>query len=144
MKVIFLDIDGVLNSVGFRPENPQGVRDWLAEENVRVLRGLVESTGAVIVLTTSWRLTTSVADIASALLETGAELEVVGVTPSLAPGSSRAAEIQQWLQSATSTVEAWVALDDDWVGDGESYFRVSKLSGLTEADAVEIARLLND
>lgn len=142
MKVLFLDIDGVLNSVGFRPENPKGVRDWLNEENVRRLRLLVESTGARIVVSSSWRLTTLVEELSSALESKGARVEIVGVTPSLGPGS-RAAEIAAWLASPPEPVEAWIALDDEWVGDGDRYYRVSRLSGLADSDVIEIAKILN-
>lgn len=142
MRVVFLDIDGVLNSVGFRPENPQGLRDWLSETNVRALRRIVESTGAAIVLTSSWRITMAIEEIASALSDRGVHVNIIGSTPSLAPGS-RAAEIALWLRSTDLRVEAWIAVDDDWIGAGDQYFRVSKISGLTDADADEISRLLN-
>lgn len=54
MKVIFLDFDGVLNSV-----NTPGVYGMdgpmLEPEKMALLKQLVDATGAEIVLTTSWR-----------------------------------------------------------------------------------------
>jgi len=66
MKVIFLDIDGVLNSenhakemFALKDENPQkfyNTWDLPYEGTLKPLQRIVESTGAVIVLSSTWRL----------------------------------------------------------------------------------------
>ena len=53
MKVIFLDIDGVLNSEKFLNNNKGQVVD---RERVSILKSIVDKTGAVIVMSSGWRL----------------------------------------------------------------------------------------
>ena len=56
-KVIFLDIDGVLNS-GFRNEKHQkeiGDGALIDQEKIELLAGLVEKTDAGIILHSGWR-----------------------------------------------------------------------------------------
>ena len=55
MRVLFLDFDGVLNSDKYNSE-----RDWRTQGNIDetrlpLLRRIIDETGAVIVLSTSWR-----------------------------------------------------------------------------------------
>ena len=56
MKVIFLDIDGVLNTGAYR-ENPDVdyFEQPISEEHMPLLEYLVKSTGAKIVLSSTWR-----------------------------------------------------------------------------------------
>ena len=56
-KIIFLDIDGVLNSKNYR-ENPEidYYHDFISDENMRFLEYIVRAAGgAEIVLSSSWR-----------------------------------------------------------------------------------------
>lgn len=67
MKVLFLDIDGVLNSLQWAHADGNGfgcaavkqppTREWLKWDPVAVqhLRGVIEATGAQIVVSSSWR-----------------------------------------------------------------------------------------
>lgn len=53
MKVLFLDVDGVLNHRGvFKPGNPQPI----CQKAWSLCRQVVEKTGAKIVLSSTWRL----------------------------------------------------------------------------------------
>ena len=57
MKVIFLDIDGVLNSIKFdRLRMRDGRSDFIDESRLPLLKQIVDSTNAVIVLSTTWRV----------------------------------------------------------------------------------------
>lgn len=53
MKVIFLDIDGVLNSQEFLQKNKS---ESIDRRNVSVLKNVIDKTGAVIVMSSAWRL----------------------------------------------------------------------------------------
>lgn len=53
MKVIFLDIDGVLNSEEFLKRNQNEMID---RNNVDILKTIIDKTGAVIVMSSGWRL----------------------------------------------------------------------------------------
>jgi histidinol phosphatase-like enzyme len=53
MKVIFLDIDGVLNSEEFLKKNKNEAID---RNNVSILKKIIDKTGAFIVMSSAWRL----------------------------------------------------------------------------------------
>ena len=54
MKVIFLDVDGVLNAAYTRERAPSGTIG-LNPQMVRQLKRIVDATGAVAVLVSSWK-----------------------------------------------------------------------------------------
>ena len=56
MKVIFLDFDGVLNSLAYREKAEDYYNDFIDETRMPLLKELVDKTGALIVLTTTWRI----------------------------------------------------------------------------------------
>jgi len=53
LKVIFLDIDGVLNSKEFLKYNQNEMID---KNNVIILKSIIDKSGAVIVMSSGWRL----------------------------------------------------------------------------------------
>jgi len=55
MKVIFLDFDGVLNSVKYDRKRDWNKLTFIDESRLPLLKQIVDSTGAVIVLSTTWR-----------------------------------------------------------------------------------------
>lgn len=46
MRILFLDIDGVLNRTGFRPEVSAGLRSWIEPELAGRLSEVLEITAA--------------------------------------------------------------------------------------------------
>lgn len=109
MKIIFLDIDGVLNYYGM-PDNRLYLIDRRAVETLNLL---IEKTGAKIVISSTWRLLNSLAMIKSLLIEKGFKGEIVGKTPSInTNGRIRGDEIQAWLEEHPD-VKEYVILDDD-------------------------------
>ncbi len=124
MKIIFLDFDGVLNSLQYDRERrtDQGNID---KSRLVLLEGLVEQTNAKIVLTTTWRKhwnkDNSLCDAIGEEINTifdkhglhiydkTSEIDVV----------DRAAEVRTWLQSHVNEVEEFVILDDIAFGWGE-------------------------
>ncbi|MBQ7325108.1 MAG: hypothetical protein IJW98_05150, partial [Clostridia bacterium] len=56
MKVIFLDFDGVLNSVRYDRERAPGDTNNIDVTRLPLLKEIVDRTGAKIVLSTSWRI----------------------------------------------------------------------------------------
>ncbi|MGE0444532.1 MAG: HAD domain-containing protein [Vicinamibacterales bacterium] len=106
MKVIFLDFDGVLNT-------PQ---TWahhdklgLDVERVALLQSLCELTGAVVVISSTWRMVHALEDLRVMLAERGFRGEVIGATPALLP--KRSDEIRAWLDDHHE-VTHYVVLDD--------------------------------
>ena len=139
LKVIFLDIDGVLNtydlvrSYGF---------DYIDRSLVALLATVVRDAGAEIVLSSFWRLHPKDRFLVdSALKEFG--MFVCDKTPSL-PGL-RANEIASWLDANTQ-VEKYAILDDTddaGVGFEHSFFQTSAEIGLTSEIASKVTFHLN-
>jgi hypothetical protein len=129
MKIIFLDIDGVLNThksigrFGF---------DFIDHILVALVARIVRETKAKIVLSSTWRIDKKDQELAlRALREQG--LEIHDFTPVLV-GEDRHVEIQAWLDK--NQVERFAILDDDPDAKIEgSFFRTDESLGLT----VEIA-----
>ncbi len=116
MKIIFLDVDGVLNHRGsFAPGMPGGSRR-IAPECVTELNRIVESTGADIVVSSTWRQDP---DYIRVLRAAGVKGRILGKTVhgirgidgNFLVGTCRGDEIQEWL--AANEPDAFVILDDD-------------------------------
>lgn len=54
MKIIFLDIDGVLNYAGCKARSPSGCLG-IEDKPLKLLKTIVDATGAKIVLTSTWK-----------------------------------------------------------------------------------------
>lgn len=141
-KYLFLDIDGVLNSVSWYREEwnknhvyPQGDFD---PKCVELVNRIVEETGCKVVVSSSWRTESNLQSIFD---KAGLEFKIHSITPF---GSHRGCEIQEWLDSQTegrmdlSAVEAEIleellpkeelntallelALDKGWYDDNEEH-----------------------
>lgn len=130
MKVIFLDIDGVLNtgryrkilkkSEGLSYEDSQFLFDPITMRN---LVDLVNINQAKIVISSTWRYDKDKEDdmywtmLMGNLRQYNLEQKVIGVTPDLREKYNtircRGYEIKEWLDTTTENVEGFVILDDD-------------------------------
>jgi hypothetical protein len=113
VKLLFLDDDGVFNSNAWykRYSDRNIPRPPLDREAVRRLDRIVRSTGARIVLSTSWR---AHPELSGWLLEHGWSGAVVGRTPRLR-GRERGDEIAQWLNRQARmgvVIERFCILED--------------------------------
>lgn len=126
MKVIFLDIDGVLNTtqtfIDIHNEYIEnGIRRIEIDLNrLNLLKKIVDQTGAVIVLSSSWRsfgkmengiyipLNEKMVSLIKLFNEYG--LSIYDVTPKDVNGI-RQNEIDMWLQD--KNVESFIIIDDD-------------------------------
>lgn len=118
MRVIFLDIDGVLNNSTFWHEqhtkDPEKA-EWGTmnetgwdPESIRCLNEIVDRTGATIIVSSTWRLRYS--ECVGCLTRAGIN-HPGGRTPSHHHGI-RGDEIKEWLDNHPE-VETFVILDDD-------------------------------
>jgi hypothetical protein len=107
--VLFLDIDGVLNSDSYRYLQPMGTREreMFDPAAVETLNAITACWELQIVVSSSWRLMVDVEDL---LRSNGVEAEIVGRTPVRA--GPRGHEIGLWLAEHPE-VTAYVILDDD-------------------------------
>ena len=141
MKVIFLDVDGVLNSR--QDGNSIKLR---TDSYLRLLREIVKATDAKIVLSSSWRVGPSKAirNLNNRLAEYG--LEIMDSTPLLPGSSCRGDEIRQWLSDNGQSVENFVILDDDadmLEFTDTNLVQTDSELGLQEKDVAKCIEILN-
>ena len=105
MKVIFLDVDGVLNSDEFFENNTDD--SYIDVKAVKLVKKVIEETGAKIVVSSSFRYNQAFQEIQEILLRNGILFEK---TPFI--NNERGKEIKKWL-SEKSDIEDYVILDDD-------------------------------
>jgi len=114
--VLFLDVDGALNSALFQQENPgafDSADDAEALDPVAVARleQVLLRTGAVIVVSSAWRRFHTAGGIQDFLHRRGApSARVIGVTPSLT--GYRGEEIKMYLKEHPE-VTRFAIVDDD-------------------------------
>jgi hypothetical protein len=87
MKIVFLDIDGVLNHATTRsdvlPNGTEPLPIPIAPECMARLNRLIAETGAKIVISSSWRNFARWQDLGPALVRHGLVADVIGETPNL-------------------------------------------------------------
>jgi len=130
MKIIFLDIDGVLNSQLFYTNRGNNEGDskedyhlhQLDSESIIFLNSLIEETGAKVVLSSTWRMGNTMPYMQSLLEKKGFIGEIIAYTPILHyEGALRGNEIYLWIQQHTemlgvstgSDFKEYVIFDDD-------------------------------
>ena len=138
MKIIFLDIDGVLNSSAYRTQ--MGMRyfsEIIDQRKMLLLKHIVEETGAEVVLSSTWRKFWNPGE--SQLDPAGQHIQQIfrdyglwihSKTPVLEK-SGRNEEIQAWL-SQNPYIDGYVILDDkdfDWPKDLRCHFVQTDLCG---------------
>ena len=121
MKILFLDIDGVLNSA--RYDREKATEDGnIDASRLELVKEIIEKTGARIVLSSTWRehwekdptlCDNDGAEINRIFAEYG--LTVFDKTPILPQHSPRAVEIGAWLEEHPEAT-AYAILDDETFG----------------------------
>lgn len=144
MKVVFLDIDGVLNSRrtaiafgGVSWSGSSGIRAKMDEVAIRLIGGISRKAEAQIVLSSSWRNDKDWQAIGPAL-----GLAIIDRTQSLC--GNRGTEIADWLRRHPD-VERYAIIDDDsdMLPEQLPYFvHTSGSDGFTWANAEKLAELM--
>lgn len=160
--IIFLDIDGVLNCELFfekRKLNKVNYKDHfefekgqICTERVALLNDLCKETGAVVVLSSSWRMGRTVEDMQKLLDVCGGTFKIIDKTPHT--GYARGTEIKQWLEDNIKPetygcdyydFHKYVIIDDDsdmLLSQQFNYFRTDFYCGLTPNTCYRIKRFL--
>lgn len=163
VRIVFLDIDGVLNSHVFWARMRKEKRDLTDVNNridpdavMRVNRLCVENDADVVVSST-WRLSNSRPMLQRLLRERGFRRQIIGVTPDYTvqptPGgiwlaNERGHEIQGWLddnaRAGRYEVTSFVILDDDsdMAHLAERHVKTTSDVGLTDADVERATQIL--
>lgn len=136
MKIIFLDIDGVLN------QNDHGIR----EEKVAILNDLIKATDARIVVSSSWRIGQNMETMTHIMQSAGIRGEVIGMTPvhDWTTFKGRGHEIREWMERYAVNPDDVVILDDhdDMCRLFDRLVKTDGSVGLTVPKAREAAWLL--
>lgn len=152
-KILFLDVDGVLNSV--ESCKFYGTFERLDPRGVVALQRIIDTTGAKLVISSTWRLFRGLDGMREVLQHAGLRAEVVGITPDLVERRNvrggmdsgwfaarpRREEIAAWLAQHPE-VTAWCALDDDPDAGPLNLVHTDDRVGLTEANADAAIALL--
>jgi hypothetical protein len=123
MKVIFLDIDGVLNCA--KTPNPRKFPYVVDKRLLARLQKLLDRTGAKVVLTSSWRL-----DPVGLFAAKHWGVPFIDVCPDK-PGSPRRKEILDWLSNHPKATRYAIIDDEDDELDELPLFQPSAQTGIT-------------
>ena len=144
LRVLFLDIDGVLNSnemferVAARgAQLPLGYAQIDRQAALKV-RNLVERTDATVVLSSTWRFGWPTPKIAQWI-----GVQIYGVTPILKSGGGRGREITRWLDRVAPVFYAIIDDDADAGSGNEDHFvRIDPRVGLTDENCLAVEKIL--
>lgn len=158
MKVIFLDVDGALNSEKFLQHNKNEAID---RNSVGILKNIIDKTGAVIVMSSGWRLwfddnMLPQDGYSQCLYEILCEfnIKLFGKTPDFSTEEIRtrktfshvkAKEIIAWLNEH-EFVDKYVVIDDLDLKNEEINAHLVKINGqvgITENDAQRVIDMIN-
>lgn len=115
MKVMFLDVDGVLNSKDWLENNRVRTENSVNPEKVKLLTEIVQKTNADVVLSSTWRYIPEhpmfmyLTDI---LWQNG--IKIHSFTPKL--DGDRPKEIKEWIEKRKEKIQ-FVSIEDDFLED---------------------------
>ena len=151
MKVIFLDIDGVLNNKNHivkihRLLGEEQYLDLLRKitelpfdyRSCELLQELIEKTNVEVILSSTWRLNPEAPNI----IKRYAGIEIKDITPRL--NGIRGKEIQQYLDDHKE-ITNYVILDDDndmLESQKEHFVKVNNKVGLTIKEIIQCENIL--
>lgn len=155
MKILFLDIDGVLNSKRYDESRSLDSSFNIDETRLPLVKEIIDRTGALIVLSSTWRRKLY-DDMrpkngeGTRLLLTFEQysLKLSYKTPEFDEHISRSDEIRAWLSAHDGEIESFVIIDDTFGGWGELSDRLVKTDyrigrGLEQRHVEAAVKLLN-
>lgn len=152
MKVIFLDVDGVLNSgEGLKQHiNNNGFNGLLEyseieDKPLKLLQEIIEKTSAKIVVSSSWKNNKRLYEkLERRMKDCG--MEIYDITPSIGIENRKGYEIKRWLDN--NEVENFVILDDESdmceYTDSGQFIHTAHKHGLTEELKDKAIEVLNN
>lgn len=158
MKIIFLDIDGVLNCELYYKETPPELRretyplSEMCKERISWLNELCKNTGAKIVISSTWRIGRELEELQNLFIQVGATFEIIGKTPHMRDrGCVRGNEIHRWILDNSEKIiglpyydfKDYAIIDDDsdmLLWQQKHFFQTDNYSGLTPNIVYNIGR----
>jgi hypothetical protein len=163
-KVIFLDIDGVLNTKWWYTQmnrnTPKDKYGYAFDPNaVSNLKKILDQTGADIVISSSWK-SFGYSELEEMWEERGLPGKLIGITPNSVSDemllnadldnmelfSIRGMEIKEWLDKHGRNVSHYVIIDDmdNFLPDQQPYFvQTNPEVGITKEDIDMAIKILN-
>lgn len=169
--IIFLDIDGVLNCQIFYTANQitkknlkkqvkadkidsdKYYESQICRERIKWLNDLCKNTNAEIVISSSWRLGSTLEDLQKIFTKMGATFDIISITPYT--GYERGTEISKWLKDNITKekhgvlyfdFDKYAIIDDDsdmLYTQRHNFFQTDNYSGLTPNTCYKIERFFN-
>lgn len=143
MKILFLDIDGVLNSASVLHQKGRG--DAICEKMVARVNQIIEATGCKIVISSTWRLLHKIDQLKQILITYGLLDVIIDYTPHFEYQRIRGDEIQAWLDK--NPVNKFVILDDNSdMGDDliNRLVQTTWQNGLEDSHVKRVINILKD
>lgn len=155
MKIIFLDIDGVLNSRAYDRKRNWNEQTDIDETRLPLIKEIVDATAAKIVLSSTWRQHWNKdpnrcdADgryINKTFSKFG--LTIYDKTPDLGITALRKEEISKWLKETAEKIDSFVIIDDYRYGWGDLSEHFVKTDpnfqlGIEKEQVAEAIKILN-
>lgn len=142
MKILFLDVDGVLNT------HDRGGIYTLTKSKLRLLEHVVRSTDCKIVLSSTWRLFHHAqVKLKRALAYRGITIYSTTTVDIFKNKQCRGDEIELWLSTCSDDITAYAIVDDDndMLPNQQSRFvQTNGLVGLTSEHCEKLITLLNN
>lgn len=142
-KVLFLDIDGVCNSLAFAAKNGMNLWNKVDPAACKLVQQIIAATGCKVVLSSTWRL------YPDSLKVVRQEVcQIIDSTPNLQGAgqhygiTARGVEIKDWLDRHPD-VERYAILDDNSdMLPGQPLFKTTFAVGLTPEITAEVIKYL--
>lgn len=145
MKVLFLDIDGVCNSLAYAQQNGMNLWNKVDPAACAMVQRIVAETGCKVVLSSTWRLYPD-----SRAVVQKEVCEFIDCTPNMQGDAghygitARGVEIKDWLDRHPE-VKHYAILDDNSdMLPGQPLFKTTFAEGLTAKLTNEIIKYLNN
>jgi hypothetical protein len=138
MKLIFLDIDGVLNNQLWYKETKHidKTKDTMEEHELRqfdprcieILNNIIEKTNAKVVISSSWRIGKSVEQLENLFEKVGFKGDIIDKTPSLQFQTfSKGYEDYNYSVPRGNEIKAWLEMNKGTLGEKISRLRYAIL-----------------
>ena len=155
-NIIFLDIDGVLNSgKSFRKNQklgvPQSCIDLPYKDHVEALNMIIDRCDAYLVITSTWRLYFSLRSLDKIFYLCGIRGDrIIDKTEDLSMtdgdhGVKRSVEIEKYIKNNSDKIKNYVIIDDDCDAKIKNHFVKTEFHcGLNEGSARLAIKILGD
>lgn len=144
MKVIFLDFDGVLNTPATWGNYVHGDgSEAIDPERVELVNQIADQTGAMVVISSTWRRDRTVKELQELLNKRGATFTVLGKT--VDTREERWKQIAKYFEWVN--VDRYIILDDTdeaGYGHGDHFIRTDPETGITQSDVERAIRILGE